>query len=375
MRVCFVSDEIFHWGRYGGFGSLTRTIGGELAKKGIEVFVVMPRSSLEQRSIEKLDGMTILSVPSKRHYFSLSTALHSGRFFKLCDADIFHSEEPTVGTYAAIKAEPTKKHIITFQDPRDLNTSKMMWALDISGYRKNAFHRLITVNYRRIENLFIKKAAHKADLLSCQAKYIIPKTTNMYDLKRTPQFLPNPVRIPANNGEKAKEPTVCFVARLDRVKQPELFFELARSFPKVKFVVAGSAHSQERNRYLTEISKNINNLECLGFVDEETKSSIFKKSWIYVNTSIRECLPVAFLEAAAHKCAILSSENPDDFAENFGYQVKDNNLAGYIEGLSVLLTDDLWKAKGENGYRYVKEVHEMDKVVNQHINIYQELAE
>lgn len=375
MRVCFIADEIFHWHRYGGFGSLTRTIGRELVKKGVEVFVVMPQSSSEQRRIENLEGMTILSVPSKRRYFALNTAMHSSRFFKLCDADVFHSEEPTVGTYAAMRARTEKKHVITFQDPRDLNTTKMMWALDISGYRKNFFHRLININYRRIENWFIKKATHKADLLFCQAKYIIPKTVSMYDLERPPKFLPNPVRIPDSQQKKAKEPTVCFVARLDRVKQPELFFELAKKFPRVKFVVAGAAHNADRQRYLNEISRSINNLELRGFVDEETKSDIFNKSWIYVNTSIRECLPVAFLEAAAGKCAILSSENPDDFAKDFGYHVKNNSLDGYVEGLKYLLRDDYWKAKGEKGHRYVKEVHEMDKVIDQHIKIYQELLE
>lgn len=375
MRVCFVVDEIFHWNRYGGFGSLTRTIGRELVKRGVEVLVVMPQSSSEQRRIENLDGMTIISVPSKRRYFALNTAIHSGRFFRLCDADVFHSQEPTVGTYAAMRADPKKKHVITFQDPRDLNTTKMMWALDISGYRKSLLHRLINITHRRIENWFIKKATHKADLLFCQAKYIIPKTMSMYGLARPPQFLPNPVKVLSNPQEKAAEPTVCFVARLDRVKRPELFFELAKRFPRVKFVVAGAAHDKDRQRYLNEISKNVNNLELRGFVDEETKADIFATSWIYVNTSVRECLPMAFLEAAAGKCAILSSENPDDFAEDFGYHVKNNSLDGYTEGLNYLLHDDRWKVKGENGHRYVKEVHEMDKVIDQHVRIYQKLLE
>ena len=112
-----------------------------------------------------------------------------------------------------------------------------------------------------------------------------------------------------------------------------------------------------------------------GFVNEDQKSQILEKSWIYVNTSIRECLPVSFLEAAAHRCAILSSENPDDFADNFGYRVRTNDLAGYVEGLKFLIEEDRWKIKGEKGFRYVREVHEMDKVIDQHIAIYRSLLE
>ena len=63
-----------------------------------------------------------------------------------------------------------------------------------------------------------------------------------------------------------------------------------------------------------------------------------------INTAAREGLPAAFLEAAAYKCAILSSNNPDGFAENFGYHVKDDN---YTLGLKCLLENNQWKSQGE----------------------------
>jgi len=43
MRVCLICVEIFAWGKYGGFGRATRLIGRELAKRGVEVFAVVPR--------------------------------------------------------------------------------------------------------------------------------------------------------------------------------------------------------------------------------------------------------------------------------------------------------------------------------------------
>ena len=41
MRICLISVEIFAWGKYGGFGRATRTIGRELAQRGHEVFAVV----------------------------------------------------------------------------------------------------------------------------------------------------------------------------------------------------------------------------------------------------------------------------------------------------------------------------------------------
>ena len=43
MKICLISVEIFAWGKYGGFGRATRIIGRELAKRGMEVFAVVPR--------------------------------------------------------------------------------------------------------------------------------------------------------------------------------------------------------------------------------------------------------------------------------------------------------------------------------------------
>jgi len=89
-----------------------------------------------------------------------------------------------------------------------------------------------------------------------------------------------------------------------------------------------------------------------------------------VNTAARECLPVSFLEACAFKCAILSQENPDNFARDFGYHVKDSD---YPSGLKFLLENNRWIERGRKGYEYVKETHELNKVVNQHIAIYEKL--
>jgi len=48
MKICLVCVEIFAWDKYGGFGRATRTIGRELAKRGHEIFAVVPRRTGQQ---------------------------------------------------------------------------------------------------------------------------------------------------------------------------------------------------------------------------------------------------------------------------------------------------------------------------------------
>jgi glycosyltransferase involved in cell wall biosynthesis len=323
----------------------------------------MPRTSKSQRIVEVLDGMIVVSLPAK-HF----TRIRFHQLYKVCDADIYHSEEPSIDTYLTMKMNPKSKHIITFQDPRTLDDYRKVLSLRLEWHSYH-FRLGENLSFRTI-NFFIKKAAQKADASFSQAKYIIPKIVSMYRLKEPPKFLPNPVQIPEKKLKKADEPTVCFLARWDPVKRPELFFELSSTFPNVKFIAIGKAHDEIRDKYLRKKYQDIPNLEMPGLVSEEQKSKILEKSWILINTSLRECLPVSFLEAAAHKCSILSSNNPDDFARNFGYHARNND---YAKGLKFLLENNKWKEMGEKGYKYLKEVHELNKVIDQHIEVYERL--
>lgn len=361
MRICFVVSQIFAWGKYGGFGSLTRTLGKELVKRGIETCVVLPKRS-NQQTVQKLDGMTLLG-------YSATSTLLSGRLYKKCAADIYHSEEPSIGTYLAQRAVPKGKHLVTSQDPRTYSD----WMVE-GRYFSPKQKVMFPLMYLYEKNYFAKKAVQNADAVYCQAKYIIPKTKSLYGLSSDPGFLPNPVRVSQIVFKKADKPTVCFLARWDRRKRPEIFFELAKEFPDVKFIAIGKAHDETYDRHLRKRYSGLPNLEMTGFIDQFTSNrleDILQKSWIMINTAARECLPVAFLEAAARKCAILSSNNPDDFAEHFGYRVENDD---YATGLRFLLEKDKWRERGERGYEYVKETHELKKVVDEHIAIYRDIC-
>jgi hypothetical protein len=89
-----------------------------------------------------------------------------------------------------------------------------------------------------------------------------------------------------------------------------------------------------------------------------------------VNTSTKEALPNnAFLEATAHKCALLAGlDYEDNFAANFGYCAR--NL-DFEKGLSWLLENDRWRERGEAGYAHVKDEYRTDLVIDQHLRVYE----
>jgi glycosyltransferase involved in cell wall biosynthesis len=160
---------------------------------------------------------------------------------------------------------------------------------------------------------------------------------------------------------------------MDPQKRYWIFFELAKKFPEIKFIAIGKPNILYEERYREIVSKYINlpNLEIKGFVSEEEKRKILDKCWIMILPSIREGLPIAMLEALAHKCALLSSVNPDGLTERFGYWAKKDDFS---EGLRWLLENNRWRRLGKEGYKYVKEAHSLDKVVTELVNRLERLS-
>ncbi len=358
MKLCLICVEIFAWNKYGGFGRATRTIGRELAKRDIDVYAVVPRQS-GQKSYEELDGIKVYSYPKRNPLASI-------RLFKKIDPDICHSEEPSLASYLAQVALPDKKHIITFRDTRDFTD----WKLE---YRDPSVSKLqVASNFIFENNFMVHRAIKKADKLCCASHFVGEKAKMEYKLNASPQHLPTPVKI-AMDIKKSPTPLVCYLARWDRRKRPELFFNLAQKFPHVEFVAVGKSRDKKYNDYLKNKYSNIPNLKMEGFINQfesDKTTRLLSKSWILINTASREGLPNAFIEAISCKCAILSHVNPDGFASDFGYHASDEN---FEKGLEFLLKINIWKSQGEKGYEFVKSKYEMENAINQHLDIYKEI--
>jgi len=366
LKVCFVSPEFFHWGVYGGFGYLTWLLGAKLSERGVDVSVVTQRRQ-GQREIENIDGITVYGYPAHQSGIgSIPARRESIRYYRLADADIYHSQAISYNSYIAQKAYPEKKHLLTFQDPYDRAEWKRIAQVE-PRYGKLS-HRLRV----EAEIRFLTGTCRKMDALYSQANFLIKKATDLYNLKTVPSFLPNPVPVPEKPSVKNEKPTVCFLARWDPQKRVELFFRLAKENPDIEFIAMGQSHDKEKDKALREVYSNVSNLRLTGFVSEEKKQEILGKSWALVNTSIREALPISFLESLANRTPIISSEDPDQLVSRYGYHVKDDN---YQSGLDWLLESNQWRQAGASGREYVEQVFESNKVADLHIHEYEKALE
>lgn len=359
MRICLICVEIFAWGKYGGFGRATRIIGRELVRRGFSVDAVVPRRP-GQAAQERLDGISVLSFQP----YNLAQAL---RLFRDVDADVYHSEEPSLLTFLAQRAAPHKRHMITFRDTRD----RLDWRTELRLPSLNRGQVLLNRLFE--DNFLVHRAVRSANARFAAAKFLIQKAEQKYRLAQAPGFLPTPVPIP-REIVKAPQATVAFVSRWDRRKRPELYFRLPEVFPEVRFIAVGHSRDAEYDRYLRSRYGRVPNLQMMDFINQfqdDSLSRILERSWVLVNTSARESLPNSFLEACAHKSAILSSVDPDGFASRFGYCAPDGE---YAQGLEDLLEGNVWRERAERGHEYVRRVFGMQPAISQHIEAYRELG-
>ena len=226
MHVCLTCIELFGDSVYGGFGRATRFVGRELARRGVEVSIVVPRRSADYPSRYELDGVTVYQYDPYRPW-------EATRLFRSIGADVYHSQDTSIGTALAPIARPSAAHVITFRDPMDRGE----WQVE-SAYAD--MPRVGWMLYRQfITNPFVTLAVRRADGLYCAAKFLAPKAPSALRPAPTAGF-PALARRPARHGQKADRPTVCYVGRWEGRKRVELFFELARQCPDVEFVAVGA---------------------------------------------------------------------------------------------------------------------------------------
>jgi glycosyltransferase involved in cell wall biosynthesis len=359
-HVCLISTEILGWGKAGGYGFVVRMMGAELIKRGYRVTVIIPKPRDVVEYSTLLDGIAVRSYP--RLDFSGGMAL-----FRQADADIYHSHEPSLGGWLAMRAMPHRKHIVTNQDPRLLRD----WWIEFRHPTYSPLQVLRTAAY--YENPFTRRAVRAAHRVMVPAHYLKKIVAKKYGLAAEPIFMPTPIRVPPAVS-KADKPTVCYLGRLDRRKRPERFLQLAAKFPGVQFVCVGEAQDQGYDADLRRQYGRQPNLELTGFIDQfrdSRVSEILASSWVLINTSAREGLPNTYMEAAAHRCAILSAVDPDGFASRFGHHAPDGDFAS---GLELLLTNDTWRRKAEAGFDYVNEVYAADKAIDRQVALYEEIV-
>lgn len=221
-----------------------------------------------------------------------------------------------------------------------------------------------------------KRFPQRRVVLANKMAYMRDKNEDTFGLPPSDWTLPNPDVVDYDHVivRKSERPSVVSLGRLDPVKRPWLFIELARAFPEADFLMLGQPFAQGPGGWSPQDVPP--NVKLLGNVSGQPKYDILSRAWVLVNTSIHEESAVSMLEALAHEVPVISFIESDGISARFGkclgYDTGTGlqSLGRLKETLRELLTDHAQRTTlGRLGREWVRSEHNTGAFLNSFLEI------
>jgi glycosyltransferase involved in cell wall biosynthesis len=261
-------------------------------------------------------------------------------------------------------AMPRTPAIVWVRDPRTREDMQRLKTLRIPG-KDIAPGGIVDWDFNSLARFMHKtRFLRRPVVLANKMAYMREKIPGTFGLPPSDIVLPNPdvVDYSAVTVRKSERPTVVSLARLDPVKRPWLFVQLAKSFPEADFFMLGKGFVDGDRGWTPENLPA--NLKLLGNVSGQEKLDILSSAWVLVNTAIHEESAVSMMEALAYEVPIISFIESDGLSERFGtclgYDTGTGieSLPQLRDALSEMLHDEpRRKDLGQKGRAWVSEEH------------------
>ena len=181
------------------------------------------------------------------------------------------------------------------------------------------------------------------------------------------EIIPNGVDLetltPGPAEDRFEEPTLLYLGRLKRYKRVDLVIRavatLAERGVPCRLLVAGQGDQRHRLEGLGGSLGLQDRVEFLGFVSEDEKVELLRRSWVHVLTSSKEGWGIANLEAAACGMPTVASDSPglrDSVVQDrTGYLVPHGDVGRLADRIGELLEgEELRSRMGEEGRRFAE---------------------
>jgi len=360
IRVALLIDEYFGalGTAYGGYGMLARHyIAKYLPNEEIEVEVLLKRQNGTFRhpfaKKHLVDGVVVYRPPS---------AFWCPQWLEHQNYDVYLGIEVTHDLLQFEKSWQKRRLIHWIQDPttsRDWGEVSTMNFFVEPSYWNSALYDLVNRLYQSDRVRFIT-----------QGYCLNEKAKDLYRLRHdvSIEYVPNPVEIDYDFSVDAheKKNMILFLGRIESVKRGWLFCEIAKRMPEYDFYMLGQTfrHSEKNEKIVGPYRQGIPNLHFVGHVEGEQKARYLKDAKILVNTSIREGIPISYLEALAYGTLLVSGFNAEDLPEKFGVYVGKvlgdgfDKIDLFVDGIRKIMSDEEQrKETARKAVAYIKEHH------------------
>jgi glycosyltransferase involved in cell wall biosynthesis len=347
MKICFIAPKAYPIfnpkieSTFGGAEVQLSLLAKELAKyKNLDVNFMV--ADYGQKDVENYSGVKIwksLNLKDKKtkqikDFFKIFKKINANTYIQ-------RTLTPQSGLIALYCKLKKKKFIYMVAHDRETD--------GIHEVYSNLFKSFLAkLTFKLAYKIIVQNEYQKSNILKC--------------FKRDPFLLNSSYKI--EKLKKTKKESILWVGRSEDWKRPGLFLELAKSFPKERFVMIcpkSTKNPKLSNEIKTKIKK-LNNVDFYEFIKFNKINRYFQEAKLFINTSTQEGFPNTFIQATKNKTPIISlNVNPNNLLDkyNIGYYCNDN-FKKMKDNLNKLLKDKTsYKKMQDNAYKYAKEHHDI----------------
>ena len=175
----------------------------------------------------------------------------------------------------------------------------------------------------------------------------------------------------APEAERLAEPTLLFMSRLRPYKGADLMLRalaLLRSEGlEARAVIAGRGDDEARLRRLAAELGLGSAVDFAGYVDDDRKTELLRRSWVHVLPSAKEGWGLTVLEAGACATPSVVSDSPglrDAVPDGTGIRVPHGDVPALAKALRRILEDDALRADLGRGAREFALRHDWDRAAD-----------
>jgi len=231
---------------------------------------------------------------------------------------------------------------------------------------------LVHSTYDPLNNKSFTNSLPFIDIIDCLSPNVAIVTKDI--LKKTEVFVTSSPNSFTNctyfQQGSIKADRVVFVSRMEKIKNPKMFLEIASlfhsNFPycKIPFSIAGTGSLEDEIRErVYEMKRNGVNIEYLGFLPDPT--SLLRESLIFIQTqTIDDVGSQALLEAMGQECIVISPSIPGSeriIPPNCGFLVMPSAEAFCKALMTIFENKNKYISLGVNARKFVLENFSFEK--------------
>ena len=342
----------------GGIEKYTDDIASILAARGHEIVVYTSKHYGNKTS--NYHGYKIKTIPSWRikSLEKITLVFHASlnQMFHKYDIVHYHALGPSI---FAFMARMTRKKVVIQSHGIE--------------YKRAKWGKLASFSLRTMEKLSYNQG-HELTVVSKTLQ------KHFYDsYKKESVYIPTAVELPQEKecdlsafsafGLKEND-YYLFLARI--VKEKGLHY-LIPAFKQAKLnrklVIAGKIDKNDSyHKELLDLAKDCDNIIFIGEVLADNKDNLFRGAYAFVQPSELEGLSVALLEAMSYKKCCIVSDIPENLEACSGHCIpfKTQDISSLKDALIVADSDETQVNNlGLAAFDYIKEHHQLDKIVDQ----------